>query len=119
MPVALDIFSLPSVRVNDPFKLEPVDILSPVVNAQPLEPLPPFPVSLPGTPEPAYVTLVSNQPFNPLALSIAVPGAAMKQPAIPVVLTIFRSKLATVCLLNANVKYCVPVSPLLFGPTGR
>lgn len=47
-----------------------------------------------------------------------VPGAAIKSPAMPVDV-ILMSKLATVCLLKAKVKYCVPVSPLLSGPTGR
>ena len=109
-------FSLPSVRVIDPLKLEPVEILSPAVNAQPSEPLPPLPVSLPGMPAPAYVTLVSNQPLRPLALSIPDPGAAIQQPVMPVELTIFRSKFATATLRKANVKYCECFSRIFGGP---
>ena len=51
----------------------PSIILSPEVNAQPFEPLPPLPVSAPGVPDPPYVTPASIQPFNVLALSIFVP----------------------------------------------
>ena len=54
LPVELFIFSVPSVNVLLSFDtVEPVVILSPDVKAQPLLPLPPLPVSLPGTPEPA------------------------------------------------------------------
>jgi len=56
----------------------PSIILSPDVNAQPFEPLPPLPVLLPGVPDPPYVVEASIQPFNPLALSMLVPGAAIK-----------------------------------------
>ena len=55
----------------------------------------------------------------PLELSILVPGNAIQQPAIPLELVICTSKFATIFLLNAKVKYCVPVSPLLSGPTGK
>ena len=37
----------------------------------------------PGTPEPPYVVSALNQPFNPDAESIAVPGAAIQTPATP------------------------------------
>ena len=67
------------------------------VDAQPSEPLPPFAVSLPGTPTPAYCTVQSIHPFRPLALSIAVPGAAIHNPSIPVAV-ISMPKLATTCL---------------------
>ena len=47
-------FSVPSVKVLLSFDtVEPVVILSPDVKAQPFDPLPPLPVSAPGTPEPA------------------------------------------------------------------
>ena len=75
-------------------------------------------MSLPGIPAPAYCDVPSIQPFNPDAASIAVPGAANQTPATPVLL-ILRSKFATTFLRNANVKYCVPVSPLLLGPAGK
>ena len=92
-------------------------ILSPDVNAQPLEQLPPEPVLAPGTPEPPYVVDASNQPLSDEAESIAVPGAAMNTPlTVPVRV---RSKLAILVLLNAMVKYCVPVSLLRSGPAGR
>ena len=50
-----------------PDKLVEVAILSPEVNAQPSEPLPPAPVFDPGTPEPPYVVSARTQPFNPEA----------------------------------------------------
>lgn len=95
--VALLIFSLPSVIVYAELILEPVGTTSAPVNAQPLLPLPPLPVSLPGIPAPAYWLVQSNQPLNPLALSTPVPGAAIHKPAIPVLLMLI-SKLATTCL---------------------
>ena len=101
-----------------PLKLLPVGITSAPVLAPPSTPLPPLPVSLPGTPAPAYCAVPGIQPFNPLALSIPVPGAANQTPAIPE-LVMLRSKLATTFLRNAKVKYCVPVSPLLSGPAGK
>ena len=92
----------------------PSMILSPDVNAQPLEPLPPDPVLAPRTPEPPYVMPASNQPLSDDAESMAVPGAAMKQPlTVPVRVMV---KLAMVVLLNAMVKYCVPVSEERSGP---
>jgi hypothetical protein len=102
LPVAFVAFSDPKVSVNVWFEYDvPSMILSPDVNAHPLDPFPPLPVSAPGTPEPPYVMLASNQPFKVEAESIAVPGAAMKQPdTVPVSLTV---KLAIVVLRNANV----------------
>ena len=70
-------------------------------------------------PDPAYAVSALNHPFKPLVLSILVPGAAIQRPEIPLELVILISKLATTFLLKAKVKYCVPVSPLLFGPTGK
>mgnify|MGYP005733106543 CR=1 FL=1 len=51
--------------------------------AQPLEPLPPLPVSLPGKPTPAYCVVHSNQPLSPLELSTFDPGNAIHTPATP------------------------------------
>ena len=75
-------------------------------------------MSLPGTPAPAYCAVPGIHPFNPLALSIPVPGAANQTPATPE-LVMLRSKFATTFLRKANVKYCVPVSLLLSGPAGK
>ena len=94
-------------------------IISPPVLAHPLLPLPPFPVLAPGTPAPPYCVPHSNHPLIVLALSIVVPGAAIQTPLTPVPLVILILKLATTDLRNAIVIYCVPVSALLFGPTGR
>jgi len=85
-------------------------------------PLPPDPVFAPGTPEPLYCIEQSNHPFKLLVASIIVPGAANHIPAIPgdaapVSVDILIEKLATTCLLNANVNHCCPVSFDLFGPT--
>ena len=119
LPVALDMFSLPSVIVYVLLILVPNDTTSAPVLAHPSLPLPPEPVLLPGTPTPAYWVPVSNQPFNPLALSTPVPGAAIHKPAIPVDEFIAMSKFATTALRNAKVKYCLPVSPDLSGPAGK
>ena len=119
LPVAFVAFSVPSVNVNScPLYVVLSTTLSPELNAQPLDPLPPLPVSDPGTPEPPYVAEQSNHPFNPDAESIAVPGAAMNIPeTLP---DIVRLKLAIVVLLKANVKYCAPDLPVFrSGPAGR
>ena len=56
---------------------------------------------------------------NPL-LSIVVPGAAIHNPEMPVVVVNLTSKLAKLGLANANVKYCVPDRLVLrLGPTGK
>ena len=119
LPVALDMFSLPSVIVYVLLILVLNGTTSAPVLAHPSLPLPPPPVLLPGTPAPAYCERVSNQPFRPLALSIPVPGDAIHNPAIPVDELIAMSKFATTCLRNAKVKYCLPVSPDLSGPAGK
>jgi hypothetical protein len=78
LPVALEAFSDPNVNVNDCAEYVVLSIiLSPEVNAQPLDPLPPAPVLAPGTPDPAYAMEASIQPFSVDAESIAVPGAAI------------------------------------------
>jgi hypothetical protein len=102
LPVAFVAFSVPSVNVNScPEYVVLSMTLSPELNAQPLDPFPPLPVSAPGTPDPPYVVEQSNQPFNVLALSIAVPGAAMNMPdTLP---DMVKLKLAIVVLLKANV----------------
>ena len=118
LPEALVAFSDPNVNVNDAPEWDPGVILSPDVNAQPLLPLPPLPVSAPGHPAPAYVLVQSNQPFNVLASSISVPGAAINMPLIfPLNVTV---KFDIVVLLKAKVKYCAPLLPVFkSGPTGR
>ena len=102
LPVALVAFSVPSVNVNScPLYVVLSTTVSPELNAQPLDPLPPEPVLAPGTPEPPYVVEQSNHPFNELALSIAVPGAAMNMPdTLP---DMVKLKLDIVVLLNAKV----------------
>ena len=54
----------------------PSMILSPDVNAQPSDPLPPACIA-PGVPEPAYVADAFNQPLEDVS-SISVFGAAIK-----------------------------------------
>ena len=101
LPEALVAFSDPNVNVNDAPEWDPGVILSPDVNAQPLEPFPPLPVSAPGTPDPPYVVPASNQPLRVEAVSIPVPGAAMNTPlTVPVNVSV---KFAMVVLLNAIV----------------
>ena len=102
LPVALEAFSDPSVSVNACAEYVVLSIiLSPDVNAHPLDPLPPAPVLAPGTPDPAYDTEASNHPLSVEVSSIAVPGAAMKNPeTVPVRVTV---KLATEVLRKANV----------------
>ena len=101
------------------------------VNAHPLLPLPPVPA--PGTPDPLYCVEQVNHPSSVLVgpgypgvgdenppVSMGVPGAAMKRPAIPVVVVSLISKLAMVALRNAKVKYCSPLRPVArSGPDGK
>ena len=54
LPVALLRLAVPIVIVYPPLKLLPVGITSAPVNAPPLAPLPPLPVSVPGNPTPLY-----------------------------------------------------------------
>ena len=59
LPVLFDAFWSPNVSVNvSLLYVVPSIILSPEVNAQPFEPLPPLPVSLPGVPDPPYVVQI-------------------------------------------------------------
>ena len=104
-PVAFELFALPSVIVNAVLKALPVGTTSAPVKAHPFPPLPPLPVSAPGTPAPAYCVVPSTHPLSVLALSIAVPGLAIHNPVIPVELFKVISKLATVARLKANVSY--------------
>ena len=103
--------------VYPPLSAVPPKILSAVDRAHPSLPLPPTPV--PGCPEAAFTVPHSNQPLNPLDVSMPVPGAANHAPAMPVADVMLMSKFASAVLRNANVKYCIPVSPERFGPAGR
>ena len=96
----------------------PSTILSEPVSAIPLLPLPPLPVFVPGTPEPAYCIDASPQPFIPDAESIAVLGTATKSPdTLPVSVMLKRE---TVVLLNAKTKCCAPDLPVFkSGPAGK
>ena len=79
----------------------PVGTLSATVIAHPLLPFPPEPA--PGTPLPAYESDALIQPFNVLAVLIAVPGAAKNKPDIlPVNVTL---KFCNDPLVNAPRKY--------------
>ena len=102
LPVALEAFSDPSVSVNACAEYVVLSmILSPDVNAHPLDPLPPVPVLAPGTPDPAYDREASNHPLSVEVSSIAVPGDAIKTPeTFPVRVTV---KLAVAVLRKANV----------------
>jgi hypothetical protein len=96
----LEVDTVPNVHVLLAFV---TDLLTPIAppNAQPFVPLPPPPA--PGTPEPPYATLISNQPFAVDVLSIVEPGIATHIPAmLPVYL---MSNFDKEVLTNLNVKY--------------